>query len=120
MKYCICFFFLFLIAFKGFSQTRIDITEVSKHVGDSVLVVGKVSDTSYSQADGVKVLRIVQPNGGSFDVLIKNENRNNFQFLSQNDVFNKYVRIVGKIIVSNGRNRIYVTSGNQLAIVLGE
>lgn len=120
MKYCFLLITVFTISTKSFSQTKIDANTVAQHVGDSIIVEGKITDTSYSQTYGAKVLQIVQPNGGSFDVLIKNENRNNFQYLGQIDVFNKNVRIIGKIISLGGRNRIYVTKGQQLAVILGE
>jgi predicted amino acid-binding ACT domain protein len=120
MKYSFFIIALFAISFTSFSQTRIDISQVSQHVGDSILVMGNVSDTSYSQIEAATVLQIAQPNGGSFDVVVKTQNRNNFQYLFQNNLINKYVRVVGKVTSSGGRNKIYVTTGDQLVMILGQ
>lgn len=111
---------LLIISAKSFSQTKIDANTVPQHIGDSVIVEGKITDTSYSQTYGAKIFQIAQRNGGTFDVLVKNENRNNFQSLNLVDVFNKNARIIGKIIALGGRNRIYVTTSSQFVIILGE
>lgn len=120
MKYCLLFLSVCFLSIKGLAQTSIDISTISQHIGDSVIVIGQVSDTSYSQTLGAKILKIAQPGGGSFDVVIRDENRSSFQVLTQMNVFNKYARITGKITSSAGRNQIYVKAPPQLAIILGE
>lgn len=119
MRYIALTLLVAAISSKSFSQTKIDVSELSAHIGDSVVVFGKVSDTTYSSTYGATVFHIAQPGGGTFDVLIKSENRGNFKFPSLN-LANNYVRIIGKITSAAGRNQIYVTAGQQLAVVLGE
>ncbi len=121
MKYFFSLLLLSFISTKNYAQTSIEIKDISKHIGDSIVTIGKVFDAFYSQAEGGSIIfKVGLSVDQAFDVLIKNENRSNFKFTSEKYFINKDVRISGKVTSVNGKPGVLISREGQLITILSE
>src|SRR5687767_64710 len=109
-QFAILFLFTFL-SFTAFAQQDIRLEDVSKHVGDSVTVTGKIFGIRYF-ADGKNAPTLINI-GGAFPnhlltVVIYGDDRKNFQPSPEELLKDRTVVIKGKIELYRDRPQIVV------------
>lgn len=97
------------------SQTTIQLSEISKHVGDSVQVEGKVFGTRYF-ADSKNSPTLINI-GAAFPnqlltVVIYGDNRKNFKSAPEDFFKDKVVVVTGKVELYHGKPQIIVHDAN--------
>jgi DNA/RNA endonuclease YhcR with UshA esterase domain len=116
------FIFSLLLVFAGsmlHAQVKIELAEAEKHVGDSVVLTGKVWDTRYlSNAGGAPTLINL---GAGFPnqlltVVIFGEDRKNFSE-PETEFRDKTVKVTGRITLYKGKPQIVVHNREQFSIV---
>lgn len=120
MKTCFILVPLLFFGISSFSQTAISLKDIPKHVGDSVVVTGKVVGVSNNQEDGSIVYQIGQSPDPSFSVLINHQNQTDFPLLLQKNLLEKEVRVTGVVRLYNSNLRIVVSQERQLVEILGQ
>lgn len=116
---------LFIIAFfcisiVGFSQKEISLAQVTQHVGDSVIVLGKVADARYfSEGKNAPTLLNI---GAAFPnqqltVVIYGDDRKNFTQAPETYFKDKMVVITGKVELYKGKPQIVVKNADGIGIL---
>lgn len=119
MKYILLFLVASFVGAVGFSQTTIKLEDVSKHVGDSVKVCGKVY--------GIRQVATVQNEptfinlGGGFPnqlltVVIWSDVRKQFEQAPEELFKDKEICVVGRIEVYKERPQIVIRERGQVSV----
>jgi hypothetical protein len=118
MKYTLICYFL-LSAVIGHSQTTIKLEEVSKHVGDSVTVCGKVASGRYTDQSSRKLTLL---NVGAafpnqvFTIVISNELRGQFETTPESLFLDKDVCVTGKVSLYRNTPQIVIYRKEQIQV----
>ncbi|WP_207535528.1 hypothetical protein [Desertivirga arenae] len=105
------------LGMKSNAQTRIDASEISKHLNDSVTTSQKISGGRVLERAHITLLYL----GGIFPehlftVVIKEPARSLFKIKSPEDLKGKDAKITGRVTEYGGRPQIAVTDLRQLKI----
>jgi DNA/RNA endonuclease YhcR with UshA esterase domain len=114
--------FTFLVLFaamgmKANAQTRIDASEISKHLNDSVTTSQKITGGRVLERAHITLLYL----GGTFPehlftIVIKDPARSLFKIKSPDELKGKDVKVTGRVTEYGGRPQIAVTDLRQLKI----
>ena len=111
--------FLCLLSFFGNAQTTIKLEDVSKHVGDSVNVCGKVFSSRFleSATDTPTFINL----GAAFPsqlltIVIWGETRKQFTGKPENDWMDKEICVTGRIALFKGKPQIIITDSKQVKL----
>ena len=103
----------------GFAQTRVDLAEVGKHAGDSVVVEGKVYSTRYF-ADSKNAPTLLNM-GAAFPnqlltVVIYREQRKAFFDTPEDYYKGKTIRVTGRVELYKNKPQIVTTTPLQIVV----
>lgn len=110
-------FFVVLIGTATNAQQSIDIKDVSKHIGDSVTVCGKIFSGKFlDKANNQPTFLNV---GGEYPkqlltLVIWGSVRKSFQYKPEEKLKNKNVCVLGKVELFNGKPEIIIHSVSQI------
>jgi len=117
MKNFLTLVFLFL-SVSSFSQTKLKLSEVSSHIGDSVIVEGKVTDVRYDIDSGATYLNLGGTNSkNSVTVVILGTDRDKFTVMPETAYKNKSVRVNGRVLGNSESPQIIVHDPVQIILV---
>ncbi len=106
-----------LFSLPVFSQTKVDIQDVSKHIGEQVTVCSKVFGTKYLDRSGVTFINLGAAYPASpLTVVIFKKDRVNFSAAPEDLYAEKKICVTGKIKVYNGKEEIIVSKPNEIVI----
>ena len=109
-----------LFAFAASAQTKITPKEASKHVGEDVVLTGKIFGSKFFANNNMTLLDVggFNPNQ-DLTVMIAGADRSKF-VKPEDDFKGKEVTITGKIIDYKGKPEIIVTDPAQIKIILSD
>ncbi len=106
-----------LIAGPSFGQTKINIGEVGKHVGENVTVCSKVYGTKYLDKSGITLIDVGSAYPSSpLTVVIFSKDRANFSKGPEELYADKRICVTGKIKVYNGKDEIIISKPDEITI----
>ena len=108
------------ISISSFSQMKVKLTEVTDHIGDSVMVEGKVTDIKSLENVGSSATYITVGGANSKNsvtVVISGVDRYKFSVKPEEAYKNKSIRITGKVLSNNGKPEIVVHDPAQIVLV---
>ena len=106
-----------LIAGPTFSQTKINIEDAGKHVGNNVTVCSKVCGTKYLDRSGITFLNLGAAYPASpLTVVIFKKDRANFSKGPDELYTDKQICVTGKIQVYNGKDEIIVSKPGDIVV----
>lgn len=123
IKHITTLLLLTFFSIAAFAQQKIELSDISKHVGDSVAVVGKISGMRYFP-DGKNAPTLVNI-GGAFPnqlltVVIYGDDRKNFKPTPEEVLNGKLVEIKGKVELYRDRPQIIVKDEGGIQVVTEE
>jgi hypothetical protein len=119
MKRFISLAFALILSLAAAAQKEVRLEDVGQHVGDSVVLTGKVAGGRYfPQGEGVPtLLNIGAPYPHQLlTVVIRGTARKEFAGAPEKDLLNKEVRVAGKVELYKGKPQVMVYSAAQLTI----
>ena len=114
------FWFLMIVGFNfpAFSQTRLKLSELKNHIGDSVTVEGKVKTIAHKDSSITSSTLITIGNiSNSLTVVIENAIRNKFSVKPEDAYRNKLIRVSGRLQNNNGKVEIMINDPSQIVLV---
>jgi hypothetical protein len=118
MKYILLVIALFFSAI-AFSQTTIKLEDVANHIGDSVIVCGKVADAAFVETmeNGPTFLNLGAPYPDQLlNLIIWEDQRGQYDPAPEKLYVNKNVCATGKIEIINNIPQIVIYNKRQLKI----
>lgn len=119
MKCLLSLAFTLLLSFAAGAQKEIKAEEVGQHVGDSVIVTGKVAGGRYfAHSEGAPtLLNIGAPYPNQlFTVVIRGTARKELGGIPEKDLLDKNVRVSGRVELYREKPQIVVYSASQLTV----
>ena len=101
-----------------FSQTWTRPCEAAKHVGDSIIIIGFVTNVQ-RLTDRKEVQRwspLAINNEIELTLLIPGADRQNFTQTPETAYLNQYVQVTGRVLVYKGKTQIILYSEKQISI----
>ena len=106
-----------LIAGPTFSQTKINIEDVAKHVGENVTVCWKVYGTKYLDGSGVTFINLGAAYPSSpLTLVIFSKDRSNFSRIPEQLYSDKQICVTGKIKEYKGKDEIIISKPDEIII----
>ena len=118
MKYMLLIIALFFSVI-AFSQTTVKLEDAAKHVGDSVIVCGKVADAAFveSMENSPTFLNLGAPYPNQLlNLVIWKDQRDQYDPAPEKFYVNKNVCVTGKIEIINDLPQIVIYNKRQLKI----
>jgi DNA/RNA endonuclease YhcR with UshA esterase domain len=118
VKHLTLFLFLAVISFNtAHSQTKINASEASKHVGETVTVCDKVYSTKLIENSQMTLLNL----GGYYPnqlltIMIPGKDRNKFKEQPENSLKGKNVCVTGKVTMYRNKPEIVVNEPSQITV----
>ena len=117
----IVFCLVFALGLSGFlySQTKINLDDVDQHIGDSVIVCGKVFSSRYmSNAEKTPTFLNIGAKypDQKLTVVIWGEVRKQFPGMPEQDYYNKEICITGKLELYKEKPQIVIKSSGQIEL----
>jgi hypothetical protein len=118
MKYI---FFIITVFFSigAFSQTNIKLEDAKNHIGDSVIVCGKVSDAAFVETmeNSPTFLNLGAPYPDQLlNLVIWKDQRDQYSPAPENQYVNKNVCVTGKIEIINNFPEMVIYNKGQIKI----
>lgn len=108
------------ICFCSRSQPKLKLAELKTHVGDSIVVEGKVNSVQYLPAEAKSPTYINVGNVASenlLTVVIWGEQRRQYTVRPEDAYQNKKIRISGILTQNNGKYEIIILNPSQIVVI---
>ena len=114
-------FSLILAAFFSpmtFSQTWTRPGEAAKHIGDSIIIIGFVTNVQRltDRKEAPTLVTIGDKNEIELTLLIPGADRQNFTQTPETAYLNQYVQVTGRVVLYKGKTQITLYSEKQISI----
>ena len=111
---------LLAISFTSFAQTKVKLKKLKHHIGDSVIIEGRVNSIQYLQeAERSPTYLYI---GGNYPrhkltVVIWGADRTKFTVLPEDAFKNKDLRLTGRVSDDNGKPQMVVSNPAQIILM---
>jgi DNA/RNA endonuclease YhcR with UshA esterase domain len=106
-----------VLAVPALCQTKINVEDVGKHIGENVIVCSKVYGTKYLDKSGITFINVGAAYPSSpLTVVIFGKDRTNFTKVPEELYLDKQICITGKIQEYKGKNEIIITRPDEITI----
>lgn len=100
------------------SQTKVKLSDLKHHIGDSITVEGQVKTIAYRDSTNSSPTLITIGNmGGSLNILIESSVRNKFSVKPEEAYRNKTIQVSGKLLNNNGKMQVVIIDPSQIVLV---
>lgn len=119
MRFIIALLLFLLIPFAAMSQTKVKLSDLQKHIGDSVIVEGPVKTIIHqdSSSPTSPILLTIGNGTNSLTVVIENSVKNKFTVKPGEAYKNKSIRVGGKLQNTNGKMQIIISDPSQIVLI---
>lgn len=119
MKILLLFPILLMLSLKSLAQQKIELKDIGKHVGDSVVVCGKIFGGKYLQSSSNQPtflnMGAAYPNQ-PLTLVIWGASRKLFSYAPEKRLDNKNVCVKGKVEMFKGKPQIVIKDEKQVTI----
>jgi len=117
-KLCLSIFLL-MVGVISWGQQKINIEDVSKHIGDSVTICSKIYGGRYFETSAKKITLLnvgaAYPNA-PLTIVIEEEARKNFTEKPEEFYLNKEICVVGVLKDYKGKPQIVITKPSEIIV----
>lgn len=119
MRFIIALLLFLVIHFAAMSQTTVKLSDLQKHIGDSVIVEGPVKTIIHQDSSSLTspILLTIGNGTNSLTVVIENSVKNKFTVKPGEAYKNKSIRVSGKLQNTNGKMQIIISDPSQIVLI---
>ena len=118
MRSLICFLSSLIFSFTASAQTKVKLSDLKEHIGDSIMVEGPVKAVRYAEGVDQSFTFITMGNpNNSLTVIITNETRNQFTVKPEDAFRNKSIRVSGRLANNNDKMQMLITDPTQIVVL---
>ena len=118
MKKILSFILAAFFSYTTFSQTWTRPCEAAKHVGDSIIIIGFVTNVQRltDRKEAPTLVTIGDKHEIELTLLIPGADRQNFTQTPETAYLNQYVQVTGRVLLYKGKTQITLYSEKQISI----
>lgn len=118
MRFLFCSLMIISFPFMALSQTKVKLSDLKHHIGDSITVEGQVKTIAYRDSTNSSPILITIGNmSGSLNILIESSVRNKFSVKPEEAYRNKTIQVSGKLLNNNGKMQVAIIDPSQIVLV---
>jgi hypothetical protein len=119
MRLIIALLLFLVLPFAALSQTKVKLSDLQKHIGDSVIVEGPVKTITHRDSSSLNssILLTIGNGTNSLTVIIDNSVKNRFTVKPEEAYKNKSIRVSGKLQNANGKMQILISDPSQIVLI---
>ena len=118
MRSLICFLSFLIFSFTASAQTKVKLSDLKEHIGDSIMVEGPVKAVRYAEGVDQSFTFITMGNpNNSLTVIITSDIRNKFTVKPEDAFRNKSIRVTGRLANNNDKMQMMITDPIQIVVL---
>jgi hypothetical protein len=118
MRFLFCSLMIISFPFMALSQTKVKLSDLNHHIGDSITVEGQVKTIAHRDSTSSSPTLITIGNlAGTLTVVIESSVRDKFSVKPEESYRNKTIQVSGKLLNNNDKMQIVILDPSQIVLI---
>jgi len=118
MRFLICFLSFLIVSFTAAAQTKVKLSDLKEHIGDSIMVEGPVKAVRYAEGVDQSFTFITMGNpNNSLIVILTSDTRNQYSVKPEDAFRNKSIRVTGRLASNNNTLQMTISDPTQIVVL---